>query len=49
MNIEELNEELLLSARYGDADDILPLVKAGASINFKDENGNTPLHFGNIK
>jgi ankyrin repeat protein len=38
------SEELLLSAREGDADQVRRLLKHGAAVNFQDRSGMTPLH-----
>lgn len=41
---EEMDEELLQCARYGDIDDLKTLLEAGASVNHKDDMGNSALH-----
>jgi hypothetical protein len=41
---EEDNLELLECARYGETEDLLALLDAGADVNFRDAGGNTALH-----
>lgn len=44
MSPEEMNNEVLECARYGDADDLRALLHAGANVNHRDAGGNTAVH-----
>jgi ankyrin repeat protein len=44
MNLNEMNNEILECARYGEDDDLRALLVAGADVNFADDSGNTSLH-----
>lgn len=41
MTSDEMGMELLDCARYGEVDEVVQLLEAGASINYQDEGGNT--------
>mmetsp|Transcript_39661 Transcript_39661/g.53939 ORF Transcript_39661/g.53939 Transcript_39661/m.53939 type:complete len:457 (-) Transcript_39661:225-1595(-) len=41
---DEVNSELLMCARYGEMEEMLAMLEAGADVNFKDANGSTALH-----
>ena len=40
----ELDLELLQCARYGETEELVQMLAAGASVNFADDGGNTALH-----
>jgi ankyrin repeat protein len=44
MNFHEMNIEVLECARYGEEEDLLALLNAGADVNYVDDSGNTALH-----
>ena len=44
MSQEEMNDEVLECARYGESDDLRALLQAGASVNHRDAGGNTAVH-----
>jgi len=44
--VDENNNLLLDCSRYGELEDIISLLQAGADVNFSDVRGNTSLHFG---
>lgn len=44
----ELVDTLILSARYGDAEDILACLEAGANVNAQDERGSTGMYIFSI-
>ena len=46
MNIDEINNEILECARYGEDDDLRMLLSAGGNVNHIDVDGNTALHKG---
>lgn len=41
---EELREELLECARYGEEEDLRAILESGVDANYQDENGNTAMH-----
>lgn len=44
MTPEEMNQEVLECARYGEEDDLRALLNAGANVNFTDAGGSTAMH-----
>lgn len=44
MNLDEMNAEVLECARYGEPEDLLALLQAGANVNHRDSSGSTALH-----
>jgi hypothetical protein len=44
--LQEVNQEILECARYGDDDDLREMLRLGGDVNFKDGGGNTALHKG---
>lgn len=42
--MEEMNAEVLECSRYGEAEDLLQLLEAGADVNTRDQSGNTAMH-----
>jgi len=44
MSQEEMNNEVLECARYGESDNLRALLQAGASVNHRDAGGNTAVH-----
>lgn len=45
-SFEEMNEEILECARYGEEEELREYLAAGADVNYIDEGGNTALHKG---
>lgn len=45
-SFEEMNEEVLECARYGEEDELREYLTAGADVNYTDDSGNTALHKG---
>ncbi len=41
---EEMDQEILECARYGEDEDLNVFLSAGADVNFVDSNGNTAMH-----
>jgi ankyrin repeat protein len=44
MNLDEMNNEVLECARYGEHEDLKALIDAGANANYADSGGSTGLH-----
>jgi len=44
MSQEEMNNEVLECARYGESDDLRALLQASANVNHRDAGGNTAVH-----
>jgi ankyrin repeat protein len=44
MNMEEMNQEVLECARYGEEEDLRALLNAGADVNFTDVGGSSAMH-----
>jgi hypothetical protein len=44
MNIEEATKRLFDAARTGDVEKVQAAIRAGANVNAKDKEGDTPLH-----
>jgi ankyrin repeat protein len=44
MNMEEMNQEVLECARYGEEEDLRALLNAGADVNFADVGGSSAMH-----
>jgi ankyrin repeat protein len=49
INLDELNEELINNAVIGDLAKVKSLIRMGADINAKDENGNTALMMSSLE
>ena len=45
-SFEEMNEEILECARYGEEEELREYLTAGADVNYTDDGGNTALHKG---